>query len=61
VISVVPKTIYIFVAAGLRLFDTQGILIFGIGQLLYSATLMVLFFWNSDNKTLLLQPFQIEG
>jgi hypothetical protein len=59
VISVIPKTVFIFVAAGMHLFDTYGIIIFAIGQIMYSFSLMIIFYIMSSNKSILLQSFVI--
>jgi len=59
VISVIPKTIFIFVAAGMQLFDTYGILIFAIGQIMYSGSLMIIFYIMSSNKSIFPEPFVI--
>jgi O-antigen/teichoic acid export membrane protein len=58
VISIVPKTLFIFLAARHDLFPHYGILLFGVGALLYSLVFMAAFFIASTNKSLLLQPYQ---
>jgi len=57
VASVIPKTIFIFFASFLNWFSSYGILVFGVGQIIYSVCLMVIFFGISKNKAILLQPF----
>ena len=61
VISIVPKTIFIFLAVYLNLVPKYGILIFAISQILYSLTLMLIFFFKSENKSLFLQPISNDG
>ena len=55
VVSMVPKTLFILLAASIDLFSSFGILIFGVGNLLYSFSLMAIFFFISSNKAILLQ------
>lgn len=47
VVSIVPKTAFIIAAVALDWFTLYGIMIFGVGQLLYSLTMMALFYLNS--------------
>ena len=43
-----PKTLFIFIAAQLGLFEKWGIVVFGIGQFIYAFLLFVIsFFANS--------------
>jgi hypothetical protein len=60
VASILPKTIFLVCAALFGYFSQYGILIFGASQLLYSASLMSIFYLLSENKSLLLQPFTIK-
>lgn len=57
VVSIVPKTLFILIAASFDLFATYGILIFGVGNFLYSFSFMSIFYCISDNKSILLQEF----
>lgn len=57
VASIVPKTLIILIVASVDLFSSYGILIFGVGNLLYSFTYMAIFFCISSNKAILLQEF----
>lgn len=59
VMSVVPKTVFILVAASMQLFETYGIAIFGFGQIIYSGFLMIIFYSISSNKSIFLQPFTL--
>jgi hypothetical protein len=61
VASNIPRTVFIFSAAYFGFFGQYGIAIFGIGQLLYSASLMAIFYFMSSNKSILLQEFNIKG
>jgi hypothetical protein len=58
VISIIPKTLFIFFAASMNLFSDYGILIFGVGTILYSFVFMVSFYINSSNKSIKLQAFK---
>jgi hypothetical protein len=42
--SFLPKTLFIFVAAQMGMFEKYGILVFGIGHLIYTLLLMVVSF-----------------
>lgn len=55
--SIIPKTLFIMIAASQNLFVSYGILIFGVGNLLYSFTFMAIFFCISSNKAIILQEF----
>lgn len=61
VASIVPKTLFIMIAASIDLLASYGILIFGVGNLLYSFTFMAIFFCISSNKAILLQEFYSNG
>lgn len=61
VISIIPRTLFIFLAAHHDLFPQYGILLFGVGALLYSIVFMIAFFLASSNKSLMLQPYQQGG
>lgn len=56
VICVIPKTLSVFLSVYLNLVPKYGILNFAVSQLLYSATLMLIFYCMAENKTLFLQP-----
>jgi hypothetical protein len=58
VISIIPKTVFIFLAARHDLFPQYGILLFGVGALLYSLVFMTAFFIASSNKSLFLHSYQ---
>ena len=61
VVSIVPKTVFIIWAAFYNYFETYGILIFGVGQILYSVTLMIIFYYMSSNRAILFQEFKSDG
>ena len=61
VASIAPKTLFIAYAAYNNLFTTYGILVFGVSQLIFSFSFMIIFFILSDNKSLLLQPFNLDN
>ena len=56
VICVIPKTLSVFLSVYLNLVPKYGILNFAVSQLLYSATLMLIFYFMAENKTIFLQP-----
>lgn len=61
VVSIIPKTVFIMGAAVLNGFGGYGILIFGVGQMLYSGCLMCIFYMFSSNKSIFLQTLKVDG
>lgn len=47
--SFLPKSLFIFVAAQIGLFEKYGILVFGIGHIIYTFLLMTISFITAPN------------
>lgn len=48
--SFLPKSLFIFVAAQIGLFEKYGILVFGIGHIIYTFLLMTISFITAPNQ-----------
>jgi hypothetical protein len=48
--SFLPKTLFIFIASQLGLFEKWGILVFGIGQFIYAFLLCVISFLANEKQ-----------
>jgi hypothetical protein len=46
--SFLPKTLFVFVAAQWGLFEKWGILVFGVGQLIYAFLLFIISYWSNE-------------
>jgi hypothetical protein len=47
--SFLPKTLFIFIAAQLGLFETWGILVFGIGHFIYTFLLCLISYFTNPS------------
>ena len=59
--SYLPKTLFIFIASRIHLLEKYGILVFGVGQLIFVFFYFAITFSVVPNKTLLLQKLSPDG
>ena len=48
--SFLPKTLFVFLAAQLGLFEKWGILVFGVGQFIYAFLLFIISYLTNDKE-----------
>lgn len=54
-VSYLPKTLMFFIAVKMGMFEKHGILVFGLGQVMFYGMCFLLTFYFSKNKTILLE------